>query len=367
MSDTKVKPKAAESQPPQPRELLKLDCDRQLMVARFSSCGRMLIAGGYDASIRRWDLGGEKPVEVDRVAGHRGWVSWLEVQPAGELVFSVDTWGRLQATRGIAGKPELAWHHDEAHDGWIRSLSVSDDGQVVVTAGRDGAVRVWSAADGKLLHEVKDHPGEVYAVAIHPDKTNLVTGDLFGVLRRFELPGGKQVGESIVEKMHYYERIQDVGGLRLLRFHDKGRTLICAGGEPLKTGRAISIPTIHWLDWPDLKIKHTARLGAQNHGFVFDLAWHPDGFWAVVTSGQPGSGQFLLLKPGQEKPFFNSTKMSNCHSLAVHGDGRIVVTASNRNSQGNGAVRDKMGKYVANYSPLHLFSAPGAEEKPKAG
>ena len=360
-------PKPTEKKPPEPRELFKLDCDRQLMVARFTACGRMLVAGGYDASIRRWDLCAEQTVEVDRVEGHHGWISWLEVQPGGDLVFSADTWGRLQATRGIAGTPEIAWHHEQAHDGWIRSLSVSDDGQALVTAGRDGAVRVWSAADGRLLHEVKDHPSEVFAVAIHPAKQAIVTGDLFGVLRRFELPGGKCVGETTLAGMHFYKRIQDVGGLRLLRFHDEGRTLICAGGEPQATGRSIAIPTIHWLDWPKCRIAHTARLGAKNHGFVFDLAWHPHGFWAVVTSGQPGSGQFLLLKPGQEKPFFNTTKMSNCHSLAVHGDGRIVVTASNRNSQGNGAVRDKRGNYVANFSPLHVFAPPGSEEKPAAG
>ena len=84
----------------------------------------------------------------------------------------------------------------------------------------------------------------------------------------------------------------------------------------------------------------------------------------VVTSGQPGNGQFLLLEPGAEKPFFTSTKMSNCHSVAVHSDGRIVVSASNRNSQGNGAVRDKMGGYVANYSPLHVFAVSDVEKKP---
>ncbi len=367
MVSTTAQPQAADRKMSEPRELFKLDCDRQLMVARFTTCGRMLIAGGYDASIRRWDLCAEQTVESSRVAGHRGWVSCLEVQPGGELVFSTDTWGRLQATRGIAENPEVAWHHDEAHDGWIRSLSVSDDGELLVTSGRDGVVRVWSAADGTLLHQLPDHPAEVFAVAIHPDKKTVVTGDLFGVLRRFALPGGKCLGEVSLEKMHYYERIQDVGGLRLLRFHDRGRTLVCAGGEPQRTGRAIAIPTIHWLDWPDLKIQHSVRLGAQNHGFVFDLAWHPGGYWAVVTSGQPGSGQFLLVKPGQVKPFYNSTKMSNCHSLAVHGDGRMVVTASNRNSQGNGAVRDKEGNYVANYSPLHVFSPPKSEEKPVAG
>ncbi len=342
--------------PPVPKPTVTFRCDRQLMVARFSTCGRVLVGGGYDATIRRWDLTGEEPAELSRVEGHRGWVSWLEVQPTGELVFSVDTWGRLQAIRGIAAEPQLAWHHDAAHDGWIRSLSVSADGQVVVTAGRDGAVRAWNAADGKLLHEITDHPSEVFAVAIHPDKRSIVTGDLMGVLRRWDVPGGKCAAEVTLPEMHYYERIQDVGGLRLLKFHDGGKTLVVAGGEPRKTGRAIAIPTVHWLDWPGLKIRDSARLGAQNHGFVFDLAWHPDGCWVVVTSGQPGSGQFLLLKPGEKEPFFVSTKMSNCHSLAIHPDGRIAVTSSNRNSQGNGAVRDKEGNYVANYSPVQLFS-----------
>ena len=350
----------------EPRELLKLDCDRQLTVARFTRCGRMLIAGGYDGTIRRWRIAGESPVEADRFEGHHGWVSCLEVQPGGQRVFSADSWGRLQAVDAITDQPTVVWHHEQAHHGWIRSLAVSADGQAVVTAGRDDAVRVWSADDGSLLHELSDHPSEVFAVAIHPDKQTLVSADLYGVLRQFKLPGGELVGETRFEKMHYYERLQDVGGLRLLQFHDEGDTLICAGGEPQKTGRAIAIPTIHWLQWPSLKPRQTVRLGPENHGFVFDLAWHPQEYWAIVTSGQPGSGQFLLLKADAEKPFFTSTKMSNCHSLAVHPDGRVVVTASNRNSQGNGAVRDKQGRYVGNYSPLYLFAPAGAQQIPPA-
>jgi len=394
MLNNTTKPEPKTGKPLEPRALLQIDCDRQLMVARFSHSGQMLLAGGYDATLRRWKLADDTPTEkptdktdgktggktdektgekaaeqlteVEPVSGHQGWVTCLEVQPGGELVFSADSWGRLQATRAVDGEPTVAWHHAQAHDGWIRSLAVSADGQLVVTAGRDQAIRVWSAADGRLLHTLADQPADVLAVAIHPDKRMLVSGDLFGVLRRFELPDGKCVSEKRFEKMHFYRRLQDVGGLRILRFVDEGRTLICAGGEPQQTGRAIGIPTIHWLDWPSLKIQHTARLGPQNQGFVFDFAWHPDKYWAVVTSGQPGHGQFLLLKPGADKPFFASTKMSNCHSLAIHPDGRMVVTASNRNSQGNGAVRDKQGQYVGNYSPLHVFAPPGAEDMPPA-
>ncbi len=80
----------------------------------------------------------------------------------------------------------------------------------------------------------------------------------------------------------------------------------------------------------------------------------------TVTSGQPGRGQFAFHRLGEEKPFWISTKLSNCHSLALHpGQRQVVVAATNRNSQGNGAVKDKKtGEYLGNYSPLHVFELP---------
>lgn len=343
----------------EPRELQQLRCERQVHVTRFRPDGKLLFTGGYDAAIRRWDMTAEEPQELPPLAaGHHGWVQCLEFSPDGKSLYSADSWGALRKVQATAKDAPLAWEQPQAHDGWIRALSVREDGKQVATAGRDRAARVWSAADGKPVQAFTDHPHDVYSVALHPDGKSLVTGDLFGALRHWDLASGKKVAEKTFAKMHKYERIQDVAGLRLLRFHDGGKTLICAGAEPQRAGRAIAIPTIYWLDWPSLKVRHTARFGPERHGFVFDLAWHPAGYWAAVTSGQPGHGQFLLLRPGEEKPFFLTTKMSNCHSLAVHPDGRMVVAASNRNSQGNGAVKDKQGKYLGNYSPLHLFAPP---------
>lgn len=349
---------------PEPRELYTIECDRQVCVTRFSPCGQYLFAGGYDASIRRWNVTSDQPQSLDPVNGHHGWVTWMEFHPEGELLLSVDSWGGLRATRYADEQPTAAWSHEQAHDGWIRSLTLSSDGSQVVTGGRDRAARIWSAGDGKLLHEFTAHPEEVYAAAVHPDNKTLVTGDLLGVLRCWDVSSGKCLSEKTFEKMHFYERIQDVGGLRLLRFHDP-QTLICAGAEPQHAGRSIAIPTIHWLAWPSLEIKHTARFGPEKQGFIFDLAWHPDGYWAAVSSGQPGNGQFLFLRPTEAEPFFNTTKMSNCHSIDIHPDGRLAVAATNRNSQGNGAVKDKQGNYIGNTSPIHFFKPPASREKPE--
>ena len=342
------------NQLPEPRELSVIECDRQICRMRFSPCGKFLFAGGYDAAVHRWDVTGEQPERLENLEGHSGWVQCLEFRRAGSLLFTADSWGGLRATRYADDPPEPVWNREHAHDGWIYWLALSADGKRIATAGRDRRARVWSAEDGKLLHELDEQPEEIYAAAIHPESQMLATADARGVLRCWDLSSGDCVQERKFEKMHLYERIQDVGGLRLLRFQDEN-TLIAAGGEPQRAGRSIAIPTIHWLDWPSMEVKHTARFGPEKHGFVFDLAWHTGGYWAMVSSGQPGNGQFFLLAPDADEPSFISTKMSNCHSIDVHPDGRIAVAATNRQSQGNGAVKDKEGNYVGNWSPIHLF------------
>ncbi|MCA9118261.1 MAG: hypothetical protein KDA79_24485, partial [Planctomycetaceae bacterium] len=308
-----------------------------------------------------------EPAELPPLTGHGGWVQQVEFSPDGKTVFSLDSWGQLCAWPYEAEQPQPVWKNDTAHDGWIFDLSLSADGQRLATVGRDGFVRVWSAGDGKLVRELPRHEHQLCRVALHPDGLSLVSGDLFGTLRHFDLKTGELVRERTYEKLHYYQRIQDVPGIYVLEFHDEGRTLLCGGGQPTKTGNHFGVPTLHLVDWKTFEPTTTRHYGEDRFGFVFDLAWHPDGYFAMVTSGAPGAGQFLLARPEDEKPFFTSTKFANCHSIALSPTGtEVIVAATNKGHQGNGAVRNKDGTYRGNTSPLHVFSlAPPAEDAEK--
>lgn len=341
----------------EPTELKAIETDGQVCLVRYSPCGQFLFGGGYDSVIRRWDMSIDEPQELDPLIGHRGWVQRIEFSPDGENLFSVDSWGRLCGWpwRDEAASPY--WSVDEAHDGWIRALAVSADGAMLATAGRDRSVRIWSAGDGSLKQELPQHSHDISQVAIHPDGKAVVSADLMGTVRHWDLESGECVRERSFDKMHLYDRIQDVPGIYVLKFDESGETLICAGGQPTRTGNHQGIPVLHQIDWESLDIRKTQSFGVDKDGFVFDVAWHPDGYFAMATSGNPGAGQFLLARPNEDKAFFTYTKMSNCHTLALHPDGKsVVVAATNRNSQGNGAVRDKDGNYVGNSSPLHVFS-----------
>lgn len=342
--------------PVEPKEIQKIQPTQQVARIRFTPDGKLLFGGGYDAKIHRWDLSGEEAVELSTIDGHRGWVQCVEFGPNGGPLFSVDSWGQIAARRVEGQKVELLWKNETAHDGWIHDLSTSADGKRIATVGRDRFARVWSTEDGSQLVELPRHEHDLCRVALHPDGKSLVTGDLFGTLRHWDLAAGKPVRELAFEKLHFYDRIQDVPGIFVLRFDNDGKTLLCGGGEPTRIQNHQGIPTLHQIDWETLKVTRTQQFGEAKDGFIFDLARHPDGWFLLATSGNPGAGQFLLAEPDADEPFFKFIKLSNCHSVTLSPDGnRAVVSATNRNSQGNGAVRDEEGGYVGNSSPLHVF------------
>ena len=67
------------------------------------------------------------------------------------------------------------------HTAEIRAQAVDAEGRFAVTGGDDRTVRIWSAADGKLLRPIwipvgPQIIGDVYAVAISPDGSTIVAG-----------------------------------------------------------------------------------------------------------------------------------------------------------------------------------------------
>lgn len=368
MSETATAPTAPTIEPVKKR---MIETDRQVCLIRFSPDGRHLFGGGFDASIRRWDFAAADAKETDAadsaeaeatttqleaITGHDGWVQTLCFAPDGRMLFTADSWGQVRAWRVDGDDVKSAWSVKTAHDGWVRAIAISPDGQTLASAGADRTIRLWSTADGKPIRELEGHTVDVFCLEFHPDGESLVSADFLSHLKHWNVDSGKCEREMRLETMHLYARIQDVAGIRVLSFDESGKTLLVAGSEPERAGRMIGIPTIRLLNWESLETTKTWHLGGSNNGYVFDLARHPDGYYVIATSGTPGTGQFLLLRPDEDEPFYTHTKIANCHGVALHPDNRTVVVATiNPRNQGNGAVRDKEGNYIGNWTPLHVF------------
>jgi WD40 repeat protein len=341
----------------EPKEAQVITADPQVRAARFSPCGKLLVAGGFDGRVRRWNVADAAAPELPALTGHRAWVDGLAFRRDGEVLFTADSWGQLACWSGyIAEQPERKWHHEQAHDGWIRELVVSPDGQQLASSGSDHTIRLWSTEAGTKLGEIAAGR-DVLRILWMADGT-LLTGDDRGEVKLWQTDG-TLVRQFDASSLYTLSRLQDVGGVHSLAVSGDGKVLAAGGTTPKNGGTVVGPPTLLLFDVATGEQQHKFTLGTDNDCYVADIHFHGAGFLALVTYGMPGAGQLLYVLPGEEQPFFTK-KMSNLHSLSWHPEGqRLAVVATNPGSNGNGRPLDKDGNYLGNESPIHLFAVPG--------
>jgi len=339
-----------------PKQLKIVTPDAQLCTARFSPDGKVLVAGSFVGTVRRFDPNADAFTELPELKIHHAFVQCLVFHPDSQRLFSADSWGNITCTGDIAAKEtKTLWALPEAHGTWVRKLALSPDGTTLASASLDKTIKLWSVADGKKIGEFAVG-ADTLSVAFHPNGKSIVSGDLFGMVREWDVASSKSVREFDAKVFYKLDRIQDVGGVRCLLFSTDGKTLYAAGAQPTTGGFVQGIPVLMSFDWTTGKATQTLKFGADNEGYIHDLVWHPDGFLMLATSGQPGVGKLHFVQPDDEKPFF-TTSFPNSHAVTLHPSGkRLVVSATNANSSGNGRVKGKTDKdYPANNSPLHVW------------
>lgn len=344
----------------QPKEftVLQKTGGHEFSAVRFSPCGKFLVGAAFDAKIARWNLTGEQPQELAPLSGHNGWVSEVAFDPAGQFVFSADTWGRLRATPLADEMPQPKWDVAAAHDGGIRALAVSGDGKFVATGGNDRKVRVWSAEDGRKLHEFDKHADPVLRVAFHADSKSLVSGDLKGIVHQFDVVAGTHVRQFDAGVLFKLDRLQDTGGVRALAFSPDGGLLAVGGTKPAGGGNVQGVPTVLVFDWMAGTLKQTVDLGQASDVYITDVQFHPAGFLMCTNCGNPGAGKLIYRRLEDAAPFYTGTNMANLHSLSLHPNKtRLAVVGTNANSAGNGKLV-KDGNYPTNWSPIWLLDMP---------
>ena len=234
------------------------------MACRFDPSGRFVFCGSEDAHVERFNLAdGARTIFS---GGHETWVHGLAFSKDGAQAMSGGCDGKITWWDTATSSPAPI-RSIEAHKGWIRSLVTSPDGKLLASGGNDNRVRLWNVADGKLVHELAGHQRNVYSVEFHPGSQFVLSGDLMGVLKQWDVATGKEVRTFDAKPLHTYEGGQqvDFGGIRALAVSPDGKWLAAGGlykaSNPLG---AVHEPLVLLFDWESQKVERQ-HIAEGNH------------------------------------------------------------------------------------------------------
>lgn len=342
----------------EPTSVKTLEYERQLWQARFSPCGKFLIAAGYDATIQRWALTDTGFDLLEPFHGHNGWLQCLAFVGTDDRLVTADSWGRLNCWNYSSTKSgDPLWSIPDALTGWIRAMAVAPDARTVAVGGNDSRIRIFATNDGSPVGEIQKLPSEVSSLAFHPDGSSLVAGDLRGYIREFETDSWQQKREFEAKGLYQLDHMQDCGGVRLVSFHMDGSQLIAGGMKEPGGGFAKGSPALQLYDWNKGELLHELLPGDSQDGFVYDAWFHPEGFVIGTASAFPGKGKLFFWKPGDTKPFFDGSKLTNGRSISLHPGGQRLAFTSANSANANGRPLNG-GEYEGGTARIHILTFP---------
>ncbi|WP_159789666.1 toll/interleukin-1 receptor domain-containing protein [Sodalinema gerasimenkoae] len=144
--------------------------------SHFTIDGQFVITASYDSTLQLWDLpallNGEGQEPLRLFEGHDATVKNFSVSDDGELMASAGAERRLILWRLSDG--EILQQFDEVHESEATDVGFLPDNQGLVSVGGGGRIKVWSF-EGELLQEFQAHDGWINALSVSPDGQYLAT------------------------------------------------------------------------------------------------------------------------------------------------------------------------------------------------
>ncbi|NET73934.1 MAG: WD40 repeat domain-containing protein, partial [Sphaerospermopsis sp. SIO1G2] len=107
------------------------------------------------------------------LSGHDGWVNTVAVTADGELVISGSS-DQTVKVWNLKTKEEMFTL--SGHDGWVNTVAVTADGELVISGSSDQTIKVWNLNTEEEPLTLSGHSRPVQAVAVTADGELVISG-----------------------------------------------------------------------------------------------------------------------------------------------------------------------------------------------
>jgi len=232
--------------------------------------------------------------------GHDAPIHGLSFSPDGQHILSASSDQAVKIWDGASGKM-LFTHFGSSGRDRAASAVFSLDGRQVLYAGSGPVLHTWDTRTGQEVHTGKRSPAKIFCTTYSPDRRRLAGGGLDGVVHVWELATEKE----LTLKGH-------AGLVQSLAFDPRGRYLASAGQDG-----TVKV-------W-DSSSGNLIRTIAAHTSQVTSVAFSPEGFRIVSTGADSTvrvwealSGRPIAIFRGHHQPV-------SCAAFSP--SGKVVATA----------------------------------------
>jgi WD40 repeat protein len=343
--------------------------------AVFGANGQFVASAGQDETVRYWNAGNGQPIGM--VGAHHGGVRQLALHPSAAAAFTAGDDSLLKFWNGQPAPARLLGGHggefvgltlsadgnevvtasadktirrfafaNAAHNlSWtgatdvLSSVALAGNGAVLAAGQRDGQWNLWDGRENKLLAQRAAHTSGPVQVAIHPQANQLLSGGAEGTLKTWMLPAQAPVILTHPDKILAAvpspdgKRLFTGGGDKIVRMWDMSKSAVerqYAGHAGAVTTIASDGPTGSPVSgsadgtiriWDPKTSKETAILGASESALTA-LAVFP-GAKQILSADAAGRLTFWQPVVHETKPLVHVEQVT---CLAASSDGTKLLT-----------------------------------------
>lgn len=250
----------------------------------FSRDGTHLYSGGYDATVRDWDLA--RRVVARSFYGPRGTIWTLDVSANGTALAAAGEDALIRIWKlDRAGSPLTLRGHGRN----VWDIRFSPDGAHLASGSFDNDARIWDATTGNALHVLKGHRQAIVGLDYSPGGTMLATGADDSTIRFWRASDGARL--RVIENGKHVDKVAFSPDGRWLASGGHARGALGTLWHELAGGGADGNSVRIW------RVADGALVTNLLHpDDVIYVAFSRDGRW-LVTSGEDDRFRLWRLRP----------------------------------------------------------------------